>query len=98
MTRDKFITRESADVDGRITVVSLTKYGHTMTERLLPMVRQYEEIAFQGLLPSQIRTLKMQLKAILRTVDRLHQQRQRSLKRATKAPLRRAPSTTRRAP
>ncbi len=74
MARDKLIARESARVDGRITVVSLTQHGRAMTLRFLPMVRQYEEIAFQGLKPSQIRTLKDQLKAILRIFDLLHAQ------------------------
>jgi DNA-binding MarR family transcriptional regulator len=85
MARDKLITRESAHVDGRITVVCLTRYGRAMTLRFLPMVRQYEELAFQGLRPSQIRMLKDQLKAILRIFDLMHQQRQQSIKQAARA-------------
>jgi DNA-binding MarR family transcriptional regulator len=85
MARDRLVTRESAHVDGRITVVSLTKYGRAMTLRLLPMVRQYEEIAFQGLRPSQVRMLKDQLKAILRIFDLMHRQRQQSIKGAARA-------------
>ena len=87
MEGDKFITRGPANVDGRITIVSLTKYGRTITERLLPMVRKYEEIAFQGLSPPQIRTLKDQLKEILRIFDRVQQQRARPAKRGAKAGL-----------
>jgi DNA-binding MarR family transcriptional regulator len=85
MARDKLVTRETAHGDARITVVSLTKHGRAMTLRLLPMVRQYEEIAFEGLQPSQIRVLKDQLRAILRIFDGLHQQRPRSIKQATRA-------------
>ncbi|MGE0035055.1 MAG: MarR family winged helix-turn-helix transcriptional regulator [Xanthobacteraceae bacterium] len=85
MARDKLIARQSARVDGRITLVSLTKHGRAMTSRLLPMVRQYEEIAFQGMKPSQIRKLKNQLKTILNVFDRLHQQRQHSRKEAARA-------------
>jgi DNA-binding MarR family transcriptional regulator len=73
MARDKLITRESANGDGRIAVVDLTKHGRAMTARFLPKVRRYEEIAFQGLRPSEVRTLKDQLKAILRVFDDLHQ-------------------------
>ena len=85
MARDKLITRETANVDGRITVVSLTKHGRAMTLRFLPMARRLEEIAFQGLRPSQIRMLKDQLKAILRIFDQLHQERQPAIKRTAKA-------------
>lgn len=85
MARDKLITRETANGDGRITVVDLTRHGHTMTERFLPKVRRYEEIAFQGLRPSEVRALKDQLKAILRTFDELHQQHRRPIKRAARA-------------
>jgi DNA-binding MarR family transcriptional regulator len=81
MARDKLVTRESANGDGRITVVSLTKHGRAMTARFLPKVRRYEEIAFQGLQASEVRTLKDQLKAILRTFDELHQQHRRPTKR-----------------
>ena len=87
MEGDKFITREPANVDGRITIVGLTKRGRAITQRLLPMVRQYEEIAFQGLSPSQIRMLKERLKAILRIFDQLHEQRQRPAKRGARAGL-----------
>jgi len=84
MARDKLITREAANGDGRITVVNLTKHGRAMTERFLPKVRRYEEIAFQGLRPSEVRTLKDQLKAILRIFDELHQQHHRPIKRAAR--------------
>lgn len=84
MARDKLITRESANGDGRIAVVDLTKHGRAMTARFLPKVRRYEEIAFQGLRPSEVRTLKDQLKAILRVFDDLHQPHRRPIKRAAR--------------
>jgi DNA-binding MarR family transcriptional regulator len=84
MARDKLIVRQSATGDGRITVVDLTRHGRAMTERFLPKVRRYEEIAFQGLRPSEVRTLKDQLKAILRTFDELHQRGQGPVKRAAR--------------
>ena len=87
MARDKLITRETANGDGRITVIDLTRHGRTMTERFLPKVRRYEEIAFQGLRPSEVRTLKDQLKTILRIFDELHQQHRRPIKRAAKVSL-----------
>jgi DNA-binding MarR family transcriptional regulator len=85
MARDKFVTRESAHGDARITVVNLTRHGRAMTLRFLPMVRQYEQVAFQGLRPSQVRVLKDQLKAILRIFDGLHQQRQHAIKGPARA-------------
>jgi DNA-binding MarR family transcriptional regulator len=84
MARDKLITREAANGDGRITLVNLTKHGRAMTARFLPKVRRYEEIAFQDLRPSEVRTLKDQLKAILRIFDELHQSHRRPIRRATK--------------
>jgi DNA-binding MarR family transcriptional regulator len=84
MARDKLIARQSASGDGRITVVDLTRHGRAMTERFLPKVRRYEEIAFQGLRPSEVRTLKDQLKAVLRTFDELHQQGHGPVKRAVR--------------
>jgi DNA-binding MarR family transcriptional regulator len=96
MARDKLIARESADGDGRSTVVDLTKHGRAMTARFLPKVRRYEEIAFQGLRPSEVRTLKEQLKAILRIFDELHEQRHRPTERAARAgAVRRKPTSTR---
>jgi DNA-binding MarR family transcriptional regulator len=83
MAHDRLITREAATGDGRITVVDLTKHGRAMTEQFLPKVRRYEEIAFQGLRPSEIRTLKNQLKAVLRTFDELHQQQSQPVKRSS---------------
>jgi len=84
MARDKLIARQSASGDGRITVVDLTRHGRAMTKRFLPKVRRYEEIAFQGLRPSEVRTLKDQLKAVLRTFDELHQQDHGPVKRAAR--------------
>jgi MarR family transcriptional regulator, transcriptional regulator for hemolysin len=85
MARDKFITREAADGDGRITLINLTKHGRAMTARFLPKVQRYEEIAFQGLRPSEVRTLKDQLKAVLRTFDELHHSHRQPVKRAPRA-------------
>ena len=84
MARDKLVTRESANGDGRITVVDLTKHGRAMTVRFLPKAQRYEEIAFQGLRPSEVRRLKDQLKAILRIFDELHEQHHRPIKRAAR--------------
>jgi DNA-binding MarR family transcriptional regulator len=84
MARDRLVTREAASGDGRITVVDLTKHGRALTARFLPKVRRYEEIAFQGLRPSEVRTLKDQLKTILRTFDELNQPQRRSIKRAAR--------------
>jgi len=83
MARDKLITRETANGDARITVINLTKHGRATTERFLPKVRRYEEIAFQGMRPSEVRTLKDQLKTILRTFDELHQQHSQPVKRSS---------------
>jgi hypothetical protein len=54
-----------------------------MTARFLPKAQRYEEIAFQGLRPSEVRTLKDQLKAILRIFDELHEQHHRPIKRSS---------------
>ncbi|MBV9236921.1 MAG: MarR family transcriptional regulator [Xanthobacteraceae bacterium] len=85
MARDKLITREIASGDGRITVINLTKHGLAVTEQILPKVRRYEEIAFQGLRPSEVRTLKDQLKAVLRIFDELHRSHRQPTKRAARA-------------
>ena len=85
MARDKLVRRETAHGDARITLVSLTRHGRAVTLRLLPMVRQYEEIAFQGLRPPQVRVLKDQLRGILRIFDGLHQRQPRSIKGAASA-------------
>jgi DNA-binding MarR family transcriptional regulator len=85
MAGDKLITRETADGDGRITVVNLTTHGRAVTERFLPKARRYEEIAFQDLRPSEIRTLKDQLKAVLRIFDDLHRSHRQQSKRTARA-------------
>jgi DNA-binding MarR family transcriptional regulator len=98
MARDKLVTRESANGDGRITVVDLTRHGRAMTARFLPKAQRYEEIAFQGMRPSEVRTLKDQLKAILRIFDELHEQHHRPIKRGARAGAARRKVTSTRVP
>jgi DNA-binding MarR family transcriptional regulator len=69
MIRAGLIVRNGHHDDGRVAIIDLTKNGRALALRILPIVRQYEMIAFAGFTAAQIRTLKAQLRTILHNLE-----------------------------
>jgi DNA-binding MarR family transcriptional regulator len=69
MIRSGLIVRNGHHDDGRVAIIDLTKNGRALALRILPIVRQYEMIAFAGFTVAQVRTLKAQLRTILHNLE-----------------------------
>jgi MarR family transcriptional regulator, organic hydroperoxide resistance regulator len=71
MVRERLVTRDRHDNDGRVTVISLTSRGRAITLKLHPIVRRYEQVAFRGFSAREVAILKDQLRAIIRNLENL---------------------------
>jgi len=71
--RKHLILRRRSGLDGRALSLALTERGLELTEKIVPIALQYEQIAMQGLSDTDIGRLKQLLRKVyanLETADR----------------------------
>jgi DNA-binding MarR family transcriptional regulator len=61
MEQRRLVQRQRSDNDGRALNLRLTRKGEAMTERIIPLARQYGRMAVRGLSDAEVRQLKRML-------------------------------------
>lgn len=61
----------SGDGDARVVRVHLSTAGHALTERIIPLAKEYEAIALDGFSPAETDQLKEMLVRLFKNMDRL---------------------------
>jgi DNA-binding MarR family transcriptional regulator len=71
MERDGLIERQRDGQDGRIMRIRFTQAGAVLARRLLPLVREYEQVALDGFTDEEAKLLKSMLKRVNHNLTRL---------------------------
>ena len=60
--------------DARVVTVHATKAGHTLTAKLIPLARHYQEVALRGFSDSEEEALKAMLVRVYRNIAALEEE------------------------
>jgi len=73
MDRNSLVTRRRSDVSSREVVIALTRKGHALTRRYIPIALAYEKIATRGINKTELETVRRCLRIMhtnLKGIDR----------------------------